>query len=82
MMLNKMDRGKKVVKKGASFQLLSNTFFRYWGSRSSEASERATETEALRNELQQRIFVSAAMMAGKRKNRYTKGNLETRLWLG
>lgn len=77
-MLNEMDRGNMVVKKRARFQLL---FFKYWGSRSSEASETDTKIEPLRNKSQQRIL-SAAMIAGKRKNRYIKGNLDTRFLVG
>lgn len=72
MMLNKIDRRQKVVKKRASFQLL---FFKYWGGRRSEASETATEIEPLRNKSEQRIFISAVMIAGKRNNRHIKSNL-------
>lgn len=56
--------------------------FKYWGSRISAASETATEIEPLRSKSQQRIFISAVMIAGKRNNRYNKGSLDTRFVVG
>lgn len=78
MMLNKIDRGKKVVKKRANFQLL---FFNI-GEVEVLKLQKPTEMEPLENKSQQRIFISAAMMAGKRKNRYIKDNLHRRFVVG